>query len=162
MVLSAWRSHPAWRQLQAGHLLSSMAALLPLQAAKAKAKKYMGSDGDDYDVSEGSDDDFAAKRKVRSQNEAPWCCRSSVALSLPPWLQADQLLDVFCTAACWPPCIKGQPMSPNLAEAGLCDSDLCTCRRSRWPRRQPFRRLSPPFRRQAETSSLLHPLQRES
>ena len=55
----------------AGLLLSLMAALLLLQAAKAKAKKYMGSDGDDYDLSEGSDDEFAAKRKVCPRNAAP-------------------------------------------------------------------------------------------
>ena len=96
-----------------------MAALLLLQAAKAKAKKYTGSDGDEYDLSEGSDDDFAAKRKVCPHNGAPWCCRSSIAMSLTPWLQADQLLDVFCTAAGWPLCIKGQPMPPKPAEGRL-------------------------------------------
>lgn len=59
-----------------------MAALLPLQAAKAKTKKYMESDGDDYDLSEGSDDDFAAKHKVCLPYEVPWCCGSSVVRCL--------------------------------------------------------------------------------
>ena len=88
------------RQHRPFAVVNGSAAGWPLQAAKAKAKKYMESDGDDYDLSEGSDDEFAAKRKVCPQNEAPWRCRSSVVMSLTPWLQADQLLDVFCTAAC--------------------------------------------------------------